>query len=61
MTLNCIRFNIPNMINNLPQNVRSKIETHSLGGFNQYMKKYLIDRYDPVCFIENCYICRNVT
>ena len=31
---NCIRFHIPILINNLPLNVKSKIDTHSLKGFH---------------------------
>ena len=58
-TKNCVRFNVPNLINNLPENVREKIFTHSLGGFSHYLKKYLISKYPSECTIVNCYICHN--
>ena len=54
---NCIRIHIPNLINNLPLNVRNKIGTHSLPGFSNYMKIYLIQKYEDECHIQNCYIC----
>ena len=58
-TKNCIRFNVPNLINNLPENVRAKIETHSLWGFSRYMKTHLIGKYETECYIQNCYVCKN--
>ena len=58
-TQNCIRFNIPNLINNFPSNVKEKIETHSLSGFTRYLKMYLIGKYQVECYIDNCYICNN--
>ena len=54
---NFIRFNIPNLINNLPGNVKEKIQTHSIEGFSNYLELYLIGNYQEVCLIENCYIC----
>ena len=56
-TRNCIRFHIPNLINNLPENVKSKIDTHSMKGFSHYFKIYLIGKYQLECYIQNCYIC----
>jgi hypothetical protein len=54
----CVRFHIPNYINNLPANVKDKIDTHSLNGFVKYMKMYLIESYNQVCQKQNCYVCR---
>ena len=53
----CIRFHIPNLINNLPDIVTNKIQTLSLQGFANYLKNYLLSKYDSKCLIENCYIC----
>ena len=58
-TKNFIRFKIPNIINDLPRNVREKIYTHSLAGFAQYMKKHLINEYEIECNTENCCVCEN--
>ena len=56
-TKKCIRFHIPNLINNLPVYVREKIISHSLPGFAHYTKIYLIGKYENVCDKRNCYIC----
>ena len=50
-TRNCIRFHIPNLINNLPANVRNKIDTHSLSGFTHYTKMHFIGQYKIECDI----------
>ena len=56
-TRNCIRLHIPNLINNLPANVKSKIDTHSLSGFSHYFKMQLIGKYQLECNRANCYVC----
>ena len=56
-TRNCIRFHIPNLIKNLPMTVTAKVNTHSLPGFSNYLKRYLISKYEIECSIANCYIC----
>jgi hypothetical protein len=55
----CIKFHIPNYINNLPNAVREKIYTHSLSGFTNYIKRYLIGNYERQCNIANCHVCQN--
>ena len=57
---NCIRFNIPNLVNNLPQNVKEKFKTHSIWGFSNYLKLHLIRNYVEDCVIRNCYICNRM-
>lgn len=53
------RFDIPITINKFPDLIKDKFSTHSLGGFAQYTKKYLISKYSNACEIRNCYICNN--
>ena len=53
----CISHNIPNLINQLPNEIRDKFHTHSFSGFVLYTRKYFIKMYQPQCSIENCYIC----
>ena len=55
----CIRFHIPKLVNELylPNPAREKINTHSLTGFKNYLKKIIIDQYKEDCSIHNCYIC----
>ena len=55
---NCIRYQIPIIINNLPVQLKSKIYTHSLQALTNNTKIYLIGEYEENCQIRNCYICR---
>ena len=38
----CLRYNFPHVINNTPKIVTEKIGTHSLQGFVNYAKTYLL-------------------
>ena len=55
----CIRYKIPDLINEnyLPEIVMAKIDTHSLKGFSQYAKNYIINHYESDCNIANCHVC----
>ena len=57
----CIRHKIPDLINEnyLPQIVLDKVDTHSLKGFTEYAKNYIIDNYSSVCTVHNCFVCNN--
>ena len=52
-----LRFNIVHTVNNTPQNVFNKFNTHSLHGFSYYVKSTLLESYVDRCNIQNCYIC----
>lgn len=54
---NCIRIDLPKVINSTPAIILDKITTHSLDGFSAYIKNYYIQSYEATCIIENCYIC----
>ncbi len=54
----CIRYDIPNLVNNTPHNIIEKIYTHGLQGFSRYVKNHLLQLYQDNCTIVNCYICR---
>ena len=54
-----IRFKIPHTFNNTVTLITDKIHTHSLYGFTQYVKSYLINLYSSTCEIRNCYICNS--
>ena len=56
-TRNTIRHHIPTLINSLPQNIRSKIHTHSLPTIKRTSKKYYLEQYPEHCQIPNCYTC----
>ena len=53
----CIRYNIPNTVNNITTNIIDKIYTHSMQGFTGYVKQSLLQFYQQSCTIPNCYIC----
>ena len=52
-----IRFSLPVMISRMDKIVLDKVMTHSMSGFSNYAKKFLIKRYKPNCEITSCYIC----
>ena len=46
------------IINDTPELVLETIVTHSLRGFAYYLKMYLLQKYQNVCTISDCYICQ---
>ena len=56
----CIRHQIPKIINSSPSNIVDKINTHSIQGFCNYIKKCYIDSYQTTCLLNNCYVCNNI-
>ena len=54
---NCIRVNLPKVINSTPIEILEKVNTHSLQGFSGYVKLKFIESYQESCLIPNCYIC----
>ena len=55
----CIRHNLPKIINDIPENLKDKVHTHSLQGFSQYIKQYFLHAYKEVCQEPQCYVCNN--
>ena len=53
----CIRYSLPNLINETSSDVIDKVFTHSVNGFKLYVKKCIIQKYSDTCHIVNCYIC----
>jgi hypothetical protein len=58
-TSKCIRYSIPNLVNNMPLNITAKFQTHSLQGFSNYVKRYFINQYKENCTKPNCYVCNS--
>ena len=52
-----IQYLIPVAYNSCPMSIQQKIFTHSLQGFAQYIKAYLISNYSETCTIATCYVC----
>ncbi len=57
----CIRNSLPKIGNDNPKCITDKVETHSLQGFGNYAKHYMLKLYNVTCLIENCYICSRQT
>ena len=53
-----LKYNLPHVINHIPDLVIYKIVTHSLKGFSSYAKIYMLHKYNDTCIIINCYICQ---
>ncbi len=53
----CVRFDIPMTINNSPNSILDKINTHSLQGFSGYIKAHFLESYQENCTIVECYVC----
>ena len=53
----CIRFSVPKTINDTPNNIKEKVNSHSLQGFSKYIKIMYLQKYSDTCNIHNCYIC----
>ena len=56
----CMRFCIPDILNKSSSLITDKIKTHSRKGFSVYLKCFLVNAYNSICLIPNCYICSNI-
>ena len=52
-----LKLNITNIVNGTPDIILDKIDTHSLNGFTNYVKLFLLQTYQDTCTVPNCYIC----
>ncbi len=53
-----LKYNLPKLINDTPERVKDKINTHSLQGFINYRKNDMIHKYGNICIIQHCYTCQ---
>ena len=56
-TKKTLRYEIPQIIFNLPLNLKSKLSTHSLWTIKTLGKSYLLNKYPTNCTKEHCYVC----
>ena len=56
---NSVRHYMPIFLESIPYNIREKVQTHCLKGFNKYVKMYYISEYTSECLILDCYICNS--
>ena len=54
-----IRHSIFHTLNDAPELIRNKIDTHSFQGFSNYTKTFFLRKYSDQCQITNCYVCKN--
>ena len=59
MTEKCVRHYIPELLCKTLNCIIDKFDSHSLQGFSQYVKKYLLSKYANGCTIRDCYVCKN--
>ena len=52
-----IRHQLVHVLNDTPDSIKTKVNTHSFQGFSTYIKRYYIGKYETECHIQNCYIC----
>ena len=55
-----LRYDLPVTINALPPLIKDKLATHSLDGFANYAKSYIISNYSYICEVKNCYSCNRL-
>ena len=54
----CIRYSLPNLINESPTCITDKLFTHSLKSLSHYAKHHALTKCSRECNVWNCYICR---
>ena len=60
LTENCLKLKMINTLNKTEHIISSKLQTHSLVGFAQYVKLYIINGYQINCNIQNCFTCNYI-
>ena len=55
----CIRSQLPLVLNDTPEVILSKINTHSIQGFSFFVKQYYLSKYTTQCHEIACYVCNN--
>ena len=57
-TENLLSYNLPRIVNSIPEVILDKVNTHSLDSFKKYIKTFFINGYSgEECNIPNCYSC----
>ena len=59
MASKCIRSQIPLLLNNTPDIILSKINTHSIQGFSFFIKRYYLSQYMTQCQERECFVRNN--
>jgi hypothetical protein len=54
---NCIRYQLPLLLNRTSIEILDKTATHSEFGFKTYIKNIMLSKYQETCTIPHCYVC----
>jgi hypothetical protein len=54
---NCLRYQLPHLLNRTSTAILEKVTTHSEFGFKTYIKNTMLNNYEENCTIPHCYIC----
>ena len=54
-----LKYRFPSILNEMPDDIKDKLDTLSLYGYNFYIKRTLIDSYVTTCDIPDCPNCPN--
>ena len=57
-TTKSLRYNIPLIVNDIPLNITSRIQSFSFPTIKQHAKNYLLNNYKLNCTRIHCYSCR---
>ena len=52
-----IRYSLSQIINETPNCILNKINTHSIQGYANYIKQHILDTYEYECRLSKCYVC----
>ncbi len=56
---NCVRFGIQRIVNDCPNSILDKINTHSLHSFSVCIKTHFLQSYQENYTLVDCYVCNN--
>ena len=59
MAAKCIRSHLPVILNDTPDMIINKINTHSIQGFSFFIKRYYLSQYTTQCQLRGCFTCNN--
>jgi hypothetical protein len=59
-TRTSLRYSLVNCINNTPNQVLSKVFTHSYWGFKNYAKQFFLSEYNLSCNVDDCFVCNRL-
>ena len=58
---NSLKFLVSRLLQTKHHLITDKLESHSLYGFSQYVKKWLLSAYSESCTKPNCFVCSSTT